>query len=263
MKQQKEVNSKAGTLKRKTTMKNVFGEISKVASMLLVAIAGFGMMSFTQDDASVSSIDTNLNLKKETRAVATAFVTNSDACCGTAVAKPGDDIKKAVYISMPAAHRVVKADKEAAKSFEAEIFSRRLWSMDIVDATQKADAEMNFNFKMSNVTPAFEAGATADAEMSSNFTDEILKTANFAALQVNAADAEMIDNFIAEHLSIKSFTPSAALIAGADTEISRAFEKANLHITLPSHIALSNADLEMIQGYQMTELKNVQTVATK
>ncbi|MFT4018637.1 MAG: hypothetical protein QM668_16850 [Agriterribacter sp.] len=263
MKQQNEVNSKAGTLKRKTSMINLYGKISKAASMLLIAVTGFGMMSFTQDDTSVNSVDTNLNIKKEAVAETTVVVTASEACCGVTVAKPGDEVKKAYYISMPATHMFLKADREAVIRFEAELFAKKLWSMDIADAAKKADTEMFFNFNVSNMVPPVTAGVYADAEMIINFTDDIVKVANFTALQVNAADNEVIDNFIAEHFSIKAFNPSANLIAGADAEITRAFEKANLpFISMPSQIAANNADVEMIQHYQ-AEVKSAQTLATK
>ena len=264
MKQQKEVNSKAGTLKRKTTINNLIGEISKSASMLLIAVAGFGMMSFTQDDTSVNSVDTNLNIKKEAEIAATTVALNGNTCCGLAIAKPGDDGKKAFYVSMPTTGKWKNADKEAASRFEAEMSSRRLWSMDVVDATKKADAEMNFNFSLSKMLlSAADAARIADAEMMNNFIDEIVKTANFKALHVSAADDEMKHNFIAEQLSKKGFNLSAALIAGADVEMNKAFEKANFHITLPSQIAAYNADVEMIQRAQLAELQKVQTVATK
>lgn len=263
MKYENEVNSKAGTLKRKTTISNLFGEISKAASTLLVAVAGFGMMSFTQDDTSVNSVDTNLNIKKEAEIATTVVITNSDACCGLAVANPGDEVKKAIYVSMPTAKRLLSADREAANRFEAEMFSRKLWSLDVVDATKKSDAEMNLNFKVSNMALSADAGKVADIEMINNFTDELLKTVSFTALHVNAADNEMMNNFIAENLSLKGCKPSTALLAGADVEMVKAFEKANLHITLPSKIAAYNADVEMIQHSQLADLKNVQTVATK
>lgn len=262
MKQQKEVNSKVGALKRKTTISNLIGEISKSASMLLIAVAGFGMMSFTQDDTSVNSVDTNVNIKKEADVAVTTVALNN-ACCGLAIAKPGDDVKKALYVSMPTTGKWQSADKEAASRFEAEISSRRLWSMDVVDATKKADTEMNFNFNLSKMVVSADAAAIADAEMINNFTDEIVKTANFKALHVSAADDEMKHNFIAEQLSKKGFSLSAALIAGADVEMNKAFEKANFHITLPSQIAAYNADVEMIQHAQLAELQKVQTVATK
>lgn len=263
MKHENEVNSKAGTLKRKTTISNLIGEISKSASMLLIAVAGFGMMSFTQDDTSVNSVDTNLNIKKEASVAVTTAIVDAEACCGLAIAQPGDEIKKALYISLPTANRLLNADREAANRFEAEVSSRRLWSMDIVDATKKADAEMNFNFKVSNMAVSANSAGIADAEMVNSFTDELLKTVKFTALHVNGADNEMAHNFIAEQLSIKGFKPSVSQIAGADIEMAKAFEKANLHITMPSQIAVYNADLEVIQTYQMVELKSGQTVATK
>ncbi len=260
MKQQKKVNSQAGSLKRKTTITKLIGEISKSASMLLIAVAGFGMMSFTQDDTSVNSIDSNLGTKQETTNTINAVALNSAACCGLTVAKPGDEIKKALYVSMPATNKWQSADKEAASRFEAEVSSRRLWSMDIADAIKKADAEINFNFNISKMVPSVEAGKIADAEMFNIFTDEIVKTANFTALHVSAADAEMMHNFVTEQLSAKAFNLSATLIAGADMEMKNAFEKANLHISLPSNIAAYKADIEMIQIAQLSE---VQTVATK
>ncbi|OJY88910.1 MAG: hypothetical protein BGP13_02525 [Sphingobacteriales bacterium 40-81] len=262
MKQQNEVNSKAGTLKMKTSMINLYGKISKAASMLLIAVTGFGMMSFTQDDTSVNSVDTNLNINNET-VVATTAIAASDACCGVAVAKPGDEIKSAFYISLPNAKAFVKADREAANRFYSEVNARRSWSMDMTDATKKADAEMNFNFKVSSMNLAPVAGFNADAAMVNSFTEDVVLKSLTITASAQSADNEMIDNFIAEHFSIKHVKPSALLIAKADAEIVNAFEKANLpFISVPSQIAANNADLEVIHRYQV-DIKNAQTVATK
>lgn len=262
MKQQKEVNSKAGTLKRKTSMINLYGKISKAASMLLIAVAGFGTMSFTQDDTSVNGLDTNLNIKKETVGT-TAVIADKDACCGVAVAKPGDEIKSAFYISLPNAKAFVKADREAVNRFYSEINARKLWSMDIADATNKADAEMNFNFKVNGMNLSPVAGFYADAAMVNSFTEDVVLKSLTITASAQTADNEMIDIFIAEHFSIKNINPAALLVAKADAEMVNAFEKANLpFISVPSQIAANNADLEMILHYQ-ADIKNAQTIATK
>jgi hypothetical protein len=257
MKQQNEVNTKAGTLKRRIGIINMYDRISKIASMLLIVLAGFGTMSFTQDDDAVNNIDTNLSVKKETVIATTSAIA---ACCGETAAKPGDDIKTAFYISLPNTKAFVKADREAINRFYIELKARQCWSMDIAQAVKQADAEMYFNFKVSNINLLAAAGFDADAEMINNFIKTIiLQSVNFSQY-AQYADNEMIDNFITAHFSIKNIQPFELFIAEADAAIINAFEKANLpFINLPSKIAAHNADLEMIQQYRV-ELKNIQTL---
>ena len=256
MKQLNKVASEAGN-PRKTN------RISKSASILLIAMAGFGTMSFTQDDTSVNSIDTNLNVKKEKSVESTSTTYIYDACCGVQVGKPGDDTKNAFYISLPKAQSFVKADRETAQKFMAEAKARRTWSIDIAEVSVKADKEMSFNFKVSNMYPGTIAAANADQQMINHFTnDEVLKSLTFDGNGAQVADMEMVNLFVVENLSIKNIRPSIELIAKADAEVTRSFEKANLSISLPSNIAAHKADVEMIQKYQ-AEVKLANTVVAK
>ena len=252
MKQMNKVDSKAGTLKNENSTNMLQNVISKSASMLLIAMAGFGTMSFTQDDTSVNSIDTNLSVKKEKNVESNASAYAYNACCGVSVGKPGDDTKNALYISLPKASTVIKADKETARNFMAEAKSRSIWSIDVVDAAVKADKEMNFNFQLSNIFPASEISMKADEQMINHFTDEIvLKSFTFNGNNALAADKVMSDNFIAEHFYIKNVRPSTEMIAQADASMIKSFEKANLpSISIPSNVAAHSADVEMIGNYQ-------------
>lgn len=254
MKQLNKVASEAG-IQRKTN------RISKSASILLIAMAGFGTMSFTQDDTSVNSIDTNLSAKKE-RSIELATNTYAyDACCGVQVGKPGDDTKNAFYISLPKAQSFVKADRETAAKFMAEAKGRKTWSMDVAEVSVKADKEMNFNFKVSGMYPGAVVAANADQQMINHFTgDVVLESLSLNGKSAQVADMEIADQFIAENLSIKNIKPSVEMIAKADGEVTYAFEKANLpSISLPSKIAVHNSDVEMIQNYQV-EVKLVNTI---
>ncbi|MFT3704859.1 MAG: hypothetical protein QM802_21010 [Agriterribacter sp.] len=263
MKQKNKVDSKAGTLKNENSTK-MLHVISKSASMLLIAMAGFGTMSFTQDDTSVNSIDTNLSVKKDTNVGSTSSTYAYNACCGVSVGKPGDDTKNALYISLPKASTVTKADKETASNFMAEAKSRSIWSMDVVDAAVKADKEMNFNFQLSNIFPASEISIKADEQMINHFTDEIvLKSLAFNGNNAQEADKVMSDNFIAEHFYIKNVRPSTDMTAKADASMIKSFEKANLpSVSVPSQVAAHGADVEMIGNYQ-AEVKITETVVAK
>ncbi|MBN8857687.1 MAG: hypothetical protein J0H29_04815 [Sphingobacteriales bacterium] len=253
MKQKNEVASKAGTLKTENSIKLLRNVISKSASMLLIAMAGFGTMSFTQDDTAVNSVDTNLSVKKE----------NADAVISADNAMPGDETRNA-FISLPDRGTIAKADAENIATFIAVAEMKRLWSMDIVAAKAKADDEIKFSFELRNVYPLAKAAHQADANMIEIFTDDIvLKNVNFSAAGITASDIEVADNFVTAQLSMKSMFSSVALIAKADAELKGAFNSANLAvISLPSKMAADNADTDMMQQY-LSQIKLTETVATK
>lgn len=264
MKRKSEVDSKAGTAQKENSTMVLKSLISKSASMLLIAMAGYGMMSFTQDDTSVNSIDTNVSAKKEKSIESAKFLAADENCCAAIITKPGDEIKKTSTISMPGAKAILNADRENAVKFITEVKNRSLYSMDIADAKEKADREMSFNFQVSGMFPSVEVAHMADLQMINHFTDEIvLKSTVFAGKYVNDADAEMSANFITENLALQLVKPSEKLIVQADAEISNAFEKVNFpSISLPSQHTAVVADMEMIQHYE-TEIKVTRTVATK
>ena len=254
MKQKNEVASKAGTLKTENSIKLLRNAISKSASMLLIAMAGFGTMSFTQDDTAISSIDTNLSVKKE----------HSTAAISAGNTMPGDEIKNAYYISLPSRKTAARADAENIATFITSSEMKRLWSMDIVSAKAKADDEIKFGFELRKIYPSAELAQHADINMIEIFTDDIvLKNMNFSAAGITASDIEIADNFVTAQLSMKDMFSSEALIAKADAELKGAFNSTYLAvISLPSKAAADNADADMTQKY-MSQIKLTETVATK
>ncbi|MBX3254985.1 MAG: hypothetical protein KF862_12655 [Chitinophagaceae bacterium] len=257
MKSKSGVDSKAGTLKMKNNTKVLGNLISRSASMLLIAMAGFGMMSFTQDDTAVNSLDTGVNATTE------VAVTSVENCCAVQVNKPGDEIKKAVYISMPRPKAMLTADIANSRLFVAEAKERRIWSMDLSEARANADSEMKFSFQLSQLNPTAAAFKTADLEMLHSFAEGMmLQFAGTMANNANIADAEMISEFMAAHFKIAVRT-DAATLAKADAAIAKVFEKENLpFINLPSHIAAATADAAMLQSYE-AEVKVITIVANK
>jgi len=253
MKQKNEVASKAGTLKTENSIKLLRNVISKSASMLLIAMAGFATMSFTQDDTAVNSVDTNLSVKKE----------KAGAVISADNAMPGDDTRNA-FISLPDRRTIAKADAENIATFIAVVEIKRLWSMDIVSAKAKADDEIKFSFELRRIYPSAELAQQADVNMIETFTDDIvLKNLNFSAAGITASDIEIADNFVTAQLSMKDMFSSEALIAKADAELIGAFNSAYLAvISLPSKVAADNADADMMQKY-LPQIKLTETVATK
>jgi hypothetical protein len=253
MKQKNEVASKAGTLKTENSIKMLRNVISKSASMLLIAIAGFGTMSFTQDDTVVNSVDTNLSVKKEN---ASAVITADNAM-------PGDETRNA-FISLPDSKIIARADAENIATFIAVAEMKRLWSMDIVAAKAKADDEIKFSFELRKVYPSAETAQHADVNMIEIFTDDIvLKNVNLSAAGITASDIEIADNFVTAQLSMKDMFSSEALMAKADAELMGAFNNAYLAvISLPSKMVADNTDADMVQQY-LSQIKFTETVATK
>lgn len=251
MTQKSEMGSKAGISKKAKSI------ISKSASMLLIAMAGFSMMSFTQDDVVVNNNDTNLNLAKQT---AVAVNITEDCCSAQVFAKPGDEIKKIQVLSQSAAKSVLKADVENSKVFVAEAKERMLWSMSLSDARKKADSEVAFNFQLSRLYPEASVKLAADAEMINQFETKSIADATVKATNYIAqADAAIFNSFMTEHFSIKV----ANAAAQADKEMVRAFEKANLpFISTPTLAAATQADAEVINNYEAAS-KVITTIAVK
>ncbi|MGN6436589.1 MAG: hypothetical protein ACTHMM_08640 [Agriterribacter sp.] len=242
MKSKRGVDSKAGTLKMENSAAVLRNLISKSASMLLIAMAGFGMMSFTQDDTSVNSVDTNLSVNKEI-ATETAKVVTDENCCVALVSKPGDELKKALSINMPHAKAISFADQENSRAFVADVKERSLWNVSLAGARAKADREMAFNFELSKLIPAANAVENADEIMVTLLTEDvILKSTGTVVKNASVADAEMASQFMTDHFSININADAAQ----ADANVMRAFEKANLpSIALPSVAATAKADAEM------------------
>jgi len=253
MKQTNEVASQAGTLKTENNIQLLWNAISKSASMLLIAIAGFGTMSFTQDDTAVSSVDTNLSIKKE----------KAGAVISTENVMPGDETRNA-FISLPDSRTIAKADAENISTFAATAEMKRLWSMDVVSVKAKADDEIKLSFELRKVYPSAEVAQHADVNMIEIFTDDIvMKNVNIGAAGITASDIEIADNFITAQLSMKGMFSSEALTAKADAELAGAFNSTYFAvISLPSKVAADNADADMLQKYQ-SQIKFTETVATK
>lgn len=260
MKQKNEMASKAGNPKTENS-NNLLSRISKSASMLLIVMTGLGTMSFTQDDTSVTGIDTNLRAEKKN--VASLTIATNSACCMVNAVKPGDGIRNAYYISLPDNRTMAKADAEAVAKFATDAEMRRLWSMDIAAANEKADAEMKLNFRLRNIYPSFAVAKGADAKMIDIFTDDIvLKNISYSKTGLSAADIEVADNFVTAQLSKSNTFSSVELIAKADAELKGAFNRKNMAvISLPAKTTAHNADTDMIQKYQSREL--AKTIATK
>ncbi|MBX2925780.1 MAG: hypothetical protein KF746_26525 [Chitinophagaceae bacterium] len=258
MKSKSEVDSKAGTLKMKNDTKVLRNLISRSASMLLIAMAGFGMMSFTQDDTAVNNVDTDL--KKEITVEDTKAVALENCCAATLVSKPGDEVRKAAYISMPRAKAKLSADVENSRLFAKEARERRIWNMNLAEARAEADREMSFNFELNRLYPAAGVSEKADQAMNRLFIEDALgQFTTVIAKKANVADAEIISQFMADHFKIAV----NANAVKADASIAKAFERENLpFISLPTQVATATADAAMLQHYE-AEVKVNTTVATK
>lgn len=236
MKQMSEMGSKAGILQQAKLM------ISKSASFVLIAMAGFSMMSFTQDDVIAYASDTNLNQVNHKVTVNMA----EECCAATAVVKPGDEFSKIEMISHKAVRRILTADVENSKVFVAEAKERMLWSLSLSDAFRKADNESAFNFQLSKLVPDVNAIAVADEDMHMQFESYLRSQVNFySGVQAVNADVAAITNFVAENFSISAFA-DARKVLSADAEMISAFEKANLpFISVPSQLTAAQADAAM------------------
>jgi len=164
---------------------------------------------------------------------------------------------------LPKQNSFAKADKETADKFVAEANARALWSIEVAEVTVKADKEMDFNFKTSNMYPSADVASKSDARMIESFTDEVvLKSLTTAGSNALKADSEMADRFMTEHFSINVKVATGS-IAKADAEVISGFEKANFTtISLPTKLAAHGADVEMIQHYQINA-KSVETIVAK
>lgn len=227
--------------------------ISKTASMLLVAILGMSTMSFVQDDSFATGSDTNQSAINKREIKITKEEAVAINCCVTNTINPGDETKNAFYISTPGKKAIYKADRETIVSFIRESKSKRIWSMDIETAREKADAEMNFNFQLSKMYPSIVAAAVADQQMMNSFLDgAVLQSAAFTKKYSVRADEEIADQFVTANLSATMTKPPAQLVADADMAIKAAFDKANRpYISVPSQVAMQTADQEMLQRHEV------------
>lgn len=241
MKTQREMDSKAGVPKNQ--LKKM---ISKSAFSLLIAMAGFGLMSFDLQDENNLHADTNVN-------TATELVQNhTNDCCAaetTAPAKTAIGPKKA-NISFAAEVEVRRADLEHVRNFVKEEKERRL------SIFSRADAEALLNFKMSMLYPEAGSAAAADAQMIRMFGEDLLQQS--AKLAIANADAEAHNKFRDENFTITlQYTT-----ADADAGMLKMFEDANFpYIAYPSATAIANADAEVMSN-QEAAVKNA-TIAIK
>ena len=250
MKRKSEMDSKAGT---SPTVKNQMfrNVISKSASMLLVTIMGLSAMSFVQDDSFVSGSDTNQSAAKVQNMATTKANSGNETCCVTTVVNPGDGINTAFFISTPTKKAIYTADKETIVGFISELKERRIWSMNRVQASTKADKEMDFNFRLSTLYPSAAVAAGADKAMISQFVDEIVHVTASGANAAAKADAEIAANFIAANLQVTVAKPTVELMLKADAEMASSFEKSTRAvISVPSATAAKKADEEMMQNYK-------------
>ncbi|HTN06378.1 hypothetical protein [Agriterribacter sp.] len=245
MKRKSETDRKAGNRpkEKSQTFKNVF---SKSASMLLVTIMGLSAMSFVQDDSFVNGRDTNQSAAKVKHMAAP----NNETCCVTTVASPGDGVNTAYFISTPGKKAMYKADNETIVAFISDVKERRIWNMNRVNASAKADKEMYFNFMLGAIYPSNIVAAEADKEMSSNFVDDIVHVVAFTANAAARADEEVAGNFIAANLPVTIAKPTVEQMVKADAAVIAAFENANHPvISVPSATAAQKADQEVMQNY--------------
>ncbi len=251
MKTQREMDSKAGTSKNeiRTQLKKM---ISKSASSLLIAMAGFGMMSFDLQDERISHADTNVNTNTELAYVDTE-------CCAAETIKPSKTVigpKKATISFNASKTEVYKADAEHARNFAAEEKERRVWSMNLASSRAKADNEAVFNFRMSTLYPEVNTAADADAQMIRMFGEDLLQQS--ARLAIANADAEAHNKFREENFSITLQYATA----DADAGMLKMFEDAIFpYITYPSAAAIASADAEVMSN-QEASVKNA-TIAIK
>ncbi len=235
MKTQRVMDSKAGTSKNEISvkLKNI---ISKSASSLLIAMAGFGMMSFNQEDNVVNQIDTNLTQAE--------LAVNTDNCCATEVAKPAIGPKKATISFTASQVEIHKADVENARNFIKEEKERRVWGMNLEKSFAKADNEIKVNFRMSMLYPEKETAKATDAKMNRMFEEEILRQAAHAAIE--AADRQVYNNFWKDNFSIS--VPVTA--TSADVAMHKAFEDAIFpYISYPSKLTVASADAEVASNH--------------
>lgn len=241
MKTQREMDSKAGTSKNEISakLKNV---ISKTASSLLIAMAGFGMMSFDLQDESINHTDTNVNTNTE--------LVSTDNCCAAEVIKPVIGPKKTMISFTENRVEMQKADAEHARNFAAEEKEMSMWGMNLATARAKADRESVYNFRMSMLYPQAIDAAATDAQVYRMFGEDILQQS--AKLAVVNADTEALNKFWKENCTISVKYATTA----ADAGMVKMFTDAMLpYIAYPSATAIANADAEMVSNH--TAFNNV------
>lgn len=173
------------------------------------------MMSFTQDEAVMNGVDTNLNASKKTE-----LVTQTHEACCLQSPTPGDEIKKTLITMPVSVKKVLGADAENARVFIAEEMERRLYSMKLSSALKNADDEMHFNFQLSRLFPEENFMQSTDITVINKFVDELVATATLPLHHYSMlADTNIIHNFMTEHFSISVEKSTGA----ADEEIKQQF----------------------------------------
>ncbi|MBX3240745.1 MAG: hypothetical protein KIT80_00085 [Chitinophagaceae bacterium] len=240
MKSKREMDSKAGTSKNENSIVMLKNMISKSASSLLIAMAGFGLMSFSQDDTAISNADTNLNANTEVVALV-----NNDNCCATELVKPADEGKKSVIKFRGTQKSALNADLENFRNFIAEIKENRTWGGSLAKIRASADEEAFYNFRTSMLVPAADIAKAADTRMIAIFEEEILLQSAYSA--VMKADAEAFNSFWADNFSITVPRPTIA----DDAKMFEAFEDSIFpRITLPSAAQIALADTEVVSNLE-------------
>ncbi|MFT3705364.1 MAG: hypothetical protein QM802_23550 [Agriterribacter sp.] len=192
----------------------------KTTSLLLITTA-FSMMSFTDDG-------TNINAPKRTKAIqqinrqkTSTFI--SDICCADKPDKYNNQ-KKELLISIPGKQLMLKADRENAAAFLSEIKATDLQNIASIKSAANADAEMEFNFQISNIFPSAESAIDADTAMVKYFIEDVVsKMHQFNSNTSMNADEEMINQFMKENFSLS--LEYSMLRFKADIEMIIAFEE--------------------------------------
>lgn len=246
MKTMSEMRSKAG-ISTKGKLNMLCSVFSKSASLLLIIMFGFSTMSFVQDEAFVSSGDTNQSVTKVKHSAPATSNTNNEVCCVVASSNPGKGIINANYISMPGKTAMYNADKETIVGFISDVKERRIWSLNRAKASKEADKTMHNNFMLSSIYPSDRMVVKADEEMSRNFAANTLQWSAFNTEAAIKADEEVAAQFLADHLFGKLAFPSVEEMEKADAGMRKLFEINNTPvISLPSADIIQKADQEVL-----------------
>lgn len=247
METQREMDSKAGTRKNEisVTLKKT---ISKIASSLLIAMAGFSMMSFDLQDDSIHYADTNVNTN-------TVLASTND-CCAAEVVTPVIGPKKGLISFTNSKAEMEKADAEHVRNFAAEEHERKIWGTSLSAIRATADKEAVYNFTTNMLYPEANVAAAADAQVIRLFGEDLLQLA--AKLAITNADAEAQDNFWKENCTINVQLSAKS----ADEGMVKMFADSLMsYITYPSPTTIAGADAEVVGNYEAS-LKTA-TIAIK
>lgn len=196
----------------------------KTASLLLITMTGFSMMSFAYDDTIINNAGNNQNAARQKKSQA---VVSPGFCCVYKMDKPGDEMGN-LLLSMPDEQSIFKADLENAVLFLKETAVIKILDKKLVAATGKDEKEVYDNFQISHIYTSGETSTDADAEMIERFADEIVSGLHsFSGSYTEEADAEVAAHFMAAHFSIE-VNSLQDLELKADVEMRRVFETANM-----------------------------------